>query len=504
MKISTGQFFRNSINQMQQQQAKVAQLQAQLGSGSQLVNPSDNPSKSASINRLTSAIERQDVFARNLNAVETRLSTEEVALRSVSDIMRRVNQLTISAASDTLTAVDRRIVAAEITGLRDELFNLSNTQDSFGNYIFAGSQSSEPAFVKDAYDRVQYNGDYSEVEVNVTDNRKMVINTIGTRAFSQVDRDGGSAIFGSSFTSADTGSQQPSGWVVNNAQLVSGAEVAGFTSLVDDEYPTLNTVFDNPTVTSSSFSSQVVADGVEAGEKSLKMTTTASLDNYGVIRGPVVTAGEARSLSVGDKVTLNFKANGGGDQVDVMAYLLNARTGEMQAVVNQTLSADDDGDWQSVEISVEKYGDYKVVFVGGAYDADGSGSVNTSVQLGDVSITRPGEAQRADYFQVLDDLLYDLNTNNGSGIRESLGEVSQLVDASTVALSMTAGRASTIVSQKLILEDAQVRLSVLLSGEKDLDYASAVTELSKEAMALEALQSSFAKISQLTLFDYIR
>lgn len=504
MKISTGQFFRNSINQMQQQQAKVAQLQAQLGSGSQLVNPSDNPSKSASVNRLTSAIERQDVFARNLNAVETRLSTEEVALRSVSDIMRRVNQLTISAASDTLTAVDRRIVAAEITGLRDELFNLSNTQDSFGNYIFAGSQSSEPAFVKDAYDRVQYNGDYSEVEVNVTDNRKMVINTIGTRAFSQVDRDGGSAIFGSSFTSADTGSQQPSGWVVDNVQLVSGAEVAGFSSLVDDEYPTLNTVSDNPAVASSSFSSQVVADGVEAGEKSLEMTTTASLDNYGVIRGPVVTAGEARSLSVGDKVTLNFKANGGGDQVDVMAYLLNARTGEMQAVVNQTLSADDDGDWQSVEISVEKYGDYKVVFVGGAYDADGDGSVNTSVQLGDVSITRPGDAQRADYFQVLDDLLYDLNTNNGSGIRESLSEVSQLVDASTVALSTTGGRASTIGSQKLILEDAQLRLSVLLSGEKDLDYASAVTELSKEAMALEALQSSFAKISQLTLFDYIR
>jgi len=81
VKISTGQFFRNSISQMQQQQAKVAQLQAQLGSGSQLVNPSDNPSKSASVNRLTSAIERQDVFARNLNAVETRLSAEAVALR---------------------------------------------------------------------------------------------------------------------------------------------------------------------------------------------------------------------------------------------------------------------------------------------------------------------------------------------------------------------------------------------------------------------------------------
>jgi flagellar hook-associated protein 3 FlgL len=45
---------------------------------------------------------------------------------------------------------------------------------------------------------------------------------------------------------------------------------------------------------------------------------------------------------------------------------------------------------------------------------------------------------------------------------------------------------------------------MMLSGEKDIDYSIAVTELSKEALALEALQASFAKISQLSLFDYIR
>ena len=106
MKISTAQFFSNSITQMQRQQTKVAQLQTQLGTGNQLVNPSDDALKSSSINRLNSAIERQSVFSASLDAVESRLGIEEVALRSVNDLMQRVSQLTISAASDTLTAVE--------------------------------------------------------------------------------------------------------------------------------------------------------------------------------------------------------------------------------------------------------------------------------------------------------------------------------------------------------------------------------------------------------------
>ena len=149
MKISTAQFFSNSITQMQRQQTKVAQLQTQLGTGNQLVNPSDDALKSSTINRLNSAIERQSVFSASLDAVESRLGIEEVALRSVNDLMQRVSQLTISAASDTLTAIDRKIVAAEIEGIRDELFNLANTQDFSGHYIFAGSKSTEPAFIKD-------------------------------------------------------------------------------------------------------------------------------------------------------------------------------------------------------------------------------------------------------------------------------------------------------------------------------------------------------------------
>jgi flagellar hook-associated protein 3 FlgL len=41
-------------------------------------------------------------------------------------------------------------------------------------------------------------------------------------------------------------------------------------------------------------------------------------------------------------------------------------------------------------------------------------------------------------------------------------------------------------------------------GERDLDYASAVTDLTKESVALQALQASFTKIAQLSLFNFMR
>ena len=345
MKISTAQFFSNSITQMQRQQTKVAQLQTQLGTGSQLVNPSDDASKASTINRLNSAIERQSVFSASLDAVESRLGIEEVALRSVNDLMQRVSQLTISAASDTLTAIDRKIVAAEIEGIRDELFNLANTQDFSGHYIFAGSKSTEPAFIKDEYNRVTYNGDYASMKVGVSENRDMTINNIGARVFSYVNRDPSSATFGASFTSNEIGGSPspPAEWVVSNTQHVSGGVIAGFSSPEDDIYPEESLGTDDPTVSSSNFATSITNNGYGTDEHALTMNTTATLDPYGIVRGPVLVAAEAKNISVGDRVSLSYKVPTNSDSADVMVYLLNTKTGESQPVVNNTLTADEPG-----------------------------------------------------------------------------------------------------------------------------------------------------------------
>ena len=45
--------------------------------------------------------------------------------------------------------------------------------------------------------------------------------------------------------------------------------------------------------------------------------------------------------------------------------------------------------------------------------------------------------------------------------------------------------------------------SKILSNIEDLDYSKAVTQMQKDMLALQATQSSFSQISNLTLFNYI-
>ena len=56
MKISNAQLFDSSIAQMNLKQSNVAEMQAKLASGKQLVKPSDDAHQAALIQRLNSAM----------------------------------------------------------------------------------------------------------------------------------------------------------------------------------------------------------------------------------------------------------------------------------------------------------------------------------------------------------------------------------------------------------------------------------------------------------------
>ena len=295
MRISTAQYYRVNAEQMQARQNKVAESQAKLGSGKQMLHPSEDPSKADLISRLESARERQGVYGKNIDAAETRLTSEETVLTSMTQIMQRITELTVQAGNDTLAAADRDVIGAEVRAMRDELLKLTNTRDLNGNYIFSGNKVDSPAFVEDATGVVSYNGDYGRLELNVSDVRKMTINTLGPELFSAND------------------------------------------------------------------------------------------------------------------------------------------------------------------------------------------------------------------FATLDDLVLRLTTDDGAGIRSALTKLNTISDRLTTSSYGTmAGRIVAIETQRAVIEDTELRLTELLQREDDLDYATAVTELTQESVALQALQASFAKLSQLTLFNYIR
>ena len=294
MRISTAQYYKTNADQLQTRQNKVAEVQAKLGSGKQLLHPSENPSKADLISRLESGKERQAVYGKHVDAAQTRLTSEEAVLTSMTQIMQRITELTVQGGNDTLAPEDRAVIAAEVKALRDELLNLANTQDINGNYIFSGNKVQAPAFVESSSGVVTYNGDHGRLQINVSDVRRLSINTIGPELFSTAD------------------------------------------------------------------------------------------------------------------------------------------------------------------------------------------------------------------FAALDDLVTKLNADNGSGIRSAISAVETINNKLTVSYGTMASRVAAIESQRTIIEDTELRIDELLLREDDLDYAEAVTELTQESVALQALQASFAKLSQLTLFNFIR
>ena len=307
MKISTSQLYDSAITQMNRQQSNVAEMQAKLASGKSLVKPSDDAEKATLIQRLNSAMQRQDVYELSLNRADSRLRLEETALSSAQSMLQRIRELAIQGSNGGLSGTDRTIIANEVSNLRDALFSLANTEDESGNFIFAGTAVNVPAFSKDADGLIAYGGDQNQTSVDISEYRQVEINRTGDTVFSSVSR-------------------------------------------IND---------------------------------------------------------------VGDNEVISF-------------------------------------------------------------------------------------------FKVINDFSDALESGGAEELSRGLSEVSILTDDMAFSLADVGSRMNTVDSQRDILADTKLRYQELLSNAEDLDYATAVTKLSAQMLSLEAAQASFAKISQLNLFNYLR
>ena len=292
---------------MNRQQSNVAEMQAKLASGKSLVKPSDDAEKATLIQRLNSAMQRQNVYELSLNRADSRLRMEETALSSAQSMLQRIRELAIQGSNGGLSTADRTIIANEVSSLRDALLSLANTEDESGNFIFAGTAVKTSAFSKDGDGVITYSGDQNQTYVDISEYRQVELNRAGDAVFRSVPR-------------------------TNN-----------------------------------------------------------------------------------------------------------------------------DGDVSNI-----------------------------------------------DFFKVISDFAEALESGNEVTLSQGLSEVSKLTDDMALSMADVGSRMSTVDSQRDILADTKLRFQELLSNAEDLDYATAVTKLSAQMLSLEAAQASFAKISQLNLFNYLR
>ena len=188
MQISTNLIFDRAIAQMGVTQDRLSKTQTQLSTTKQINKPSDAPDQAATITRLKSAIDRQNAYVSTINSVKDKLSQQETAASNATDVLTRLKELTIQAANDTYSGVDRKSIDLEVRQLRDQLLSLANTQDVNGNFIFSGSRVGKQAFATDENGKLVYQGDQTVSATGVGDQSAVDINRSGTNPFDKIVR----------------------------------------------------------------------------------------------------------------------------------------------------------------------------------------------------------------------------------------------------------------------------------------------------------------------------
>lgn len=188
MQVSTSLMFDRAIAQMGITQDRLSKTQTQLSTTKQINKPSDAPDQAAIITRLKSAIDRQNSYVSTINSVKDKLSQQETAANNATDVLTRLKELTVQAANDTYSAVDRKSIDLEVQQLRDQLLSLANTQDVNGNFIFSGSRVGKQAFATDGNGKLVYQGDQTVSATRVGDQSAVDINRSGTNPFDKIVR----------------------------------------------------------------------------------------------------------------------------------------------------------------------------------------------------------------------------------------------------------------------------------------------------------------------------
>ncbi|MCU7554973.1 flagellar hook-associated protein FlgL [Alteromonas sp. ASW11-19] len=189
MRISTNQIYDQNIRAIMDNQRGLTDTQESLATGKKLNRPSDDPVGAAKVIRLTEELDQLNQYQRNIDLVTGSLEQQEAVLSNINDAANRARTLAIQAGSGILSDSDRRAIGAEMEQLRDEVFDLMNSQDADGNYIFAGHQSQNQAFTLNpaaTTNPVTFAGDAGENSVQLSDSTQVQSTTSGQEVFQNV------------------------------------------------------------------------------------------------------------------------------------------------------------------------------------------------------------------------------------------------------------------------------------------------------------------------------
>ncbi len=319
----------------------------------------------------------------------------------------------------------------------------------------------------------------------------------------------------------------------NTALVTSGTSFSDLQALVDDLTDHADYASAEFTLSVDQTGDQLIIDWKDA--KAVPASTKALLSGGGLAAADLIDVAD-NHLTVlnegldldygiklegpfekGDRVSINFEGvsfeyvvtgleDGASQPADTVS-LTNVRTAVIAGINSDTsMSAKLVASQYEVTSPIIRFVPQNLANPGvvGASMIDRGDVNNQSMNIFTDQVPAPSMPERIEFFEVLKNLSNVLKADDQPGIQASIDQISQMIDSMTLGLADIGAEMKTIDDEISINEDLKLQLQSALSSEEDLDYATAITKLQAKMLSLEAAQSSFAKISQLSLFDYIR
>jgi flagellar hook-associated protein 3 FlgL len=284
MRISTSQYFTQSVATMDSQQAQMNQLYQQLSSGVSLSTPSDNPLGAAQAVQLSMTVSTLTQYTANQSSALTSLQAADVTLTNVNGLLNSIHSVVIQAGNGSLNDSDRSALATQLTGYRNQLMTLANSTDGAGNYLFAGFQGTTAPFSNKPGGGATYSGDNGARMVQVASSRQIALGNTGAQVFMSVPPIGSAPVPAAGASNTGTGTIG----AVSITNPVSPANAHQFTIAFGGTAaaPTY-TVTDNTLGTTGAAQAYSAGAGINLGGQTVAVSgTPAAGDTFTVTPAP--------------------------------------------------------------------------------------------------------------------------------------------------------------------------------------------------------------------------
>ncbi len=454
--------------------ARLARLQEEVSSGKRILRPSDDAVGTSIVLSLRRQAGNVQSFQHAIASARPFLQSAASALEHGSGILAEARALVLQGISGTLDQENRDTVAYQIELLRTNLLEVANSRTG-DRWLFAGTDTgAEPFEDVQAGEmiRARYAGNDQEQSVLVQREVELAINVPGSEIFARFEyshtsyagvtgaRHGTTADSGSGYHELTVRHDATSGLGAGLVSANGGADdtiVGDHVLLVDATAGTVQlgsgAVLDIPGPGDSDYADFVVTDA-DGSELHLDFSAWTGADFSGPVHGDA-------SIALDDGT---FAA------LDLSATDLELVDDASQSVIHVDATA------------ITRAGTDVVTFRGSANVFDTLQGIIEDLRAGDELSDDEMTARMNERLQELD--------RNSTNLRSALSEVGARLDR--------------IDTSRERLEEADVHLKGLISQTEEVDLSTAVLDLNRAELTLQAAQATGARLLQQTLLNYIR